>query len=883
MADDRDRGIDSNADTAMAPTEGHAPVDTVRFTPGTLLAGRYRIISPLGKGGMGEVYRADDIRLGQPVALKFLPAAFAADSERLERLVDEVRIGRQISHPNVCRLYDIAEAGGHHFLVMEYVDGEDLASLLRRIGRLPGDKALEIARGLCAGLAAAHDKGVIHRDLKPANVMIDGKGHARIADFGIAALSGGGSVTGLAGTPSYMAPEQLSGEGASTRSDVFALGLVLREMLTGERVFEAKSLDAIRALHAQSKPLGLSSSVKDVDPAVERVILQCLARDPRERPASARIVLLSLPGGDPLQAAVLAGETPSPEMVAAAGKVGDLRPAVAWLAFGAGLLGLLAITALTARGALYRLAPLPKSPELLVERAKEVLARVGHTAAAVDSAQGFVVNFAYLEDIERNDPSPARWGKLRTAHPGAFGFYYRQSPSPLFSKSWIPNLPWLGPPELGRITRRDPPFDAPGMAEVVLDAQGRLTRFAVVPPLFDPGSGPWPGADWTVLFAEAGLDPRLLIASTSHWSAPVDSDSKAAWDGVYPDQPGVRFHIEAAAYHGRPVLMEVRGPWERPTASAASPDRDSASLLFALSMVFLSVIPIVGALIVLVRRNIRMGRGDRRGAVRLAVFTFGTLTLAQAFRADHTRVGSMEYALLLHIVSQGCYAAIAVWSFYMAVEPAVRRRWPHTLISWTRLLGGRFRDPLVARDTLVGVILGLGVTLTMKLGDEAPAWFGGPPSIEGSSVLSTLNSPRHLVYYLLMGACVGVVYSLSLLFQLYLIHALVRRVWLAQAVLLSFVFMVSFAQADDPLWGAVVSLIFAGLVLFGLTRFGPLCSAFLIFTFLMFLRSPLTLDGSVWYAGRSFAVLGFFVALLAATAYASLGGKPLFGKALLDD
>jgi len=244
MPEESNRGLDSSADTGLAPVQSRPVSEAARFTPGTLLAGRYRIIAPLGKGGMGEVYRADDVRLGQPVALKFLPTAFASDSERRERLVDEVRIGRQISHPNVCRLYDIAEAEGHHFLVMEYVDGEDLASLLRRIGRLPDDKALDIARGLCAGLAAAHDAGVIHRDLKPANVMIDGRSHARIADFGLAALASSVAGADRSGTPAYMAPEQLTGEGASLRSDVFELGLVLREMLTAERVFEAKSLDA---------------------------------------------------------------------------------------------------------------------------------------------------------------------------------------------------------------------------------------------------------------------------------------------------------------------------------------------------------------------------------------------------------------------------------------------------------------------------------------------------------------------------------------------------------------------------------------------------------------------------------------------------------------
>ena len=873
---------DSSAETSAKPVEAR-PDSTDRFTPGTLLAGRYRIVSPLGKGGMGEVYRADDIRLGQPVALKFLPAALAADSERLERLVDEVRIGRQISHPNVCRLYDIAEAEGHHFLVMEYVDGEDLSSLLRRIGRLPGDKAVEIARGVCAGLAAAHDKGVIHRDLKPANVMIDGRGQARIADFGLAALAGRGGAADMSGTPAYMAPEQLLGGGASLRSDVYALGLVLHEMLTGKRVFEAKSLDELRALHAQPKTLSLSSSTGDIDAGLERIVLRCLSRNPDDRPVSARAVLLALPGGDPLQAALLAGDTPSPEMVAAAGKVGDLRPASAWLALSAGLIALLAITFLNGRGALYRLAPLSKSPELLVERAREVLARVGHTAEAVDSAHGFLVNSTFLDDLERTDKSPTRWEKLRTARPGAFGFYYRQSPRPLFSNSWIPNLPWLGPPELGRITRGDPPLDLPGMAEVVLDAQGRLTGFAAVPPLFDPGSGPWPEADWAALLAEAGLDPRLLAVSTPQWSVPVDSDRKTAWDGHYPDQPGVLFHIEAAANRGRPVFLQVRGPWVRPPSAAANSGGDPPALVIAISLVFLSLIPIVGALIVLVRRNIRMGRGDRRGAFRLALFTFVTLTLAQAFRADHTSVGSMEYALVVHIVSQGCYAAIAVWSFYMAVEPAVRRRWPHTLISWNRLLGGRFRDPLVARDALAGVILGLGVVLTMRIGIEAPTWLGAAPSLGFVSAPSTLNSPRHMVYFFLLGSCLGVVYSLSLLFQLYLIHALVRRVWLAQAVLFSFVFMVSFASAENVLVNIPVSAAFAGLILLALTRFGLLCSALLVFTFLVLLRAPLTLDWSVWYAGRSLAVLGFFVVLLGASAYLSLGGKPVFGKALLDD
>ena len=230
----------------------------------------------------------------------------------LARFHAEVRIARQVSHPNVCRVYDIGEVEGSTFLSMEYVDGEDLSSLLRRIGRLPGDKAIEIARKLCAGLAAAHDKGVLHRDLKPANVMIDGRGQVLIADFGLAALAGqieGGQIRD--GTPAYMAPEQLAGKEVSVRSDIYALGLVLHEMFTGKRAFANGS--------ERATPTTVTSLAKDIDPLVERVILRCLDVDPQNRPASALAVAAALPGGDPLAAALAAGDTPTPAMVAASG------------------------------------------------------------------------------------------------------------------------------------------------------------------------------------------------------------------------------------------------------------------------------------------------------------------------------------------------------------------------------------------------------------------------------------------------------------------------------------------------------------------------------------------------------------------------------------
>ena len=177
------------AQPSRAPASSVQTDDGARFLPGAMVAGRYRINGLIGRGGMGDVYRADDLKLGQPVALKFLPAAVSNRPDRLNRFLNEVKIARQVSHPNVCRVYDIGEFEGHHYLSMEFVDGEDLASLLRRIGRLPEDKAIQVARQVCAGLAAAHDEGVLHRDMKPANVMIDGRGRARITDFGLAAAT----------------------------------------------------------------------------------------------------------------------------------------------------------------------------------------------------------------------------------------------------------------------------------------------------------------------------------------------------------------------------------------------------------------------------------------------------------------------------------------------------------------------------------------------------------------------------------------------------------------------------------------------------------------------------------------------------------------------
>lgn len=269
---------------------GRAPAD--RFAAGTLLAGRYRIVRLLGRGAMGMVYHAEDLTLEVPVALKFLTFSREGDPERRELFLNEVRLARRITHPNVCRVYDVGEVGGRHFISMEYIDGEDLASLVKRVGRLSTDRALRIGLEIARGLEAAHAEGILHRDLKPANLMIDGDGHAHVADFGLASRPGSESGSGvIAGTPDYMAPEQIGGA-VSVYSDLYALGLVLYELFTGRKAYERPAVFR-RGRPEPPPPLGIDG----LDLGVERAILACLESDPHDRPGSAAEVAAALARG----------------------------------------------------------------------------------------------------------------------------------------------------------------------------------------------------------------------------------------------------------------------------------------------------------------------------------------------------------------------------------------------------------------------------------------------------------------------------------------------------------------------------------------------------------------------------------------------------------
>ena len=649
-----------------------------------MIAERFRIVALLGKGGMGEVYRADDVKLGQQVALKFLPVALASDAAKLDRLYSEVRLGRQVSHPNVCRVYDVMEWKGNHFISMEYIDGEDLASLLRRIGKLPHDKALDIARDLCAGLAAAHRLGIIHRDLKPANVMIDGRGAARITDFGLAALVDDLSHRGeIAGTPAYMAPEQIAGEEVTARTDLYALGLILYEIFTGKR------------LSVTTRSHSLSQDTKDLEPAVQRVILRCLEERVESRPPSIHAVIAALPGGDPLQAAVDAGETPSPEMVAAAGETGELRPAQAWALLIATILLIVINAALSQRAMLYGRVSLPKQPEALAERARDILAAAGYTQPPADTAYNLGWNNNFFESQKR----PVDIDKVR---PSPVVFYYRESPRELLAET----------PER-RITPIDPPLTLSRMANVELDAAGRLIRFVVVPPEAEDPPAQRKPIDWSRFIADSGIAASTLRVVPPKWRVPVDSDEKVAWTGQYLEQPGINVRIEAASHHGRPIWFSIIPSWQKidriDFAGAPATTKATDWITALIGMICLM------CAIFLARRNLRRSRGDRKGALRLAFFIVAVVFWGRMLRVDHVWDFGNEAPLLGQLLGEAVLGACVAWLLYIALEPYVRRHWPQTIISWTRLMSGRFRDPLVGRDLIFGTLMGLSWILVFEI------------------------------------------------------------------------------------------------------------------------------------------------------------------------
>ena len=845
--------------TSASPPSSTSAADEGRFPPGTLLLDRYRIIALLGAGGMGEVYRASDLKLGQPVALKFLPEAIAEDERALVRFRNEVRIARQVSHPNVCRVYDIGEIDGLPFISMEYVDGEDLGSLLRRIGRLPADKALEIARKLCAGLAAAHDKGVLHRDLKPANVMLDGRGNVLIADFGLAALSGQIQQHEIRhGTPAYMAPEQLAGKEVTPASDIYALGLVLYEVFTGKRAFEAETLDGLRKLEEGSAPPSLVTLVKEIDPAVERVILRCLAPDPRQRPASALAVAAALPGGDPLAAALAAGETPSPDMVAASGASEGLRPGVAMALLGGVIVAMIAAALLNGKLSLIQRIPFENSTEAITVKAREIINRLGYTERALGTAGGFDFSYEYAQDVPKHDSSPARWSHIGDGQPDLVHFWYRQSPR------------YFDPGYELEVSTDHPHINVSGEVLLLLDPQGRLLYLSAMPPQVDHSTGPPPPTDWKALFAAAGLDPARFQSADPQWLPEVGFDTRAAWTGSYPTAPKLPLRVEAASWRGKPVYFHMIGAWTRPWRLQAYDAGAGARARDIIVMTLLCIIFIVAALIA--RRNTKLNRSDVRGAMRLGGFIFSIYMLEYLFAMNHVP-NDDELGLLIDAMSRALFNAAMIWVLYLALEPIVRRRWPQTIVSWSRILSGKLRDPLAGGDLLIGVAFGMFWVIVLQSSQVISQHLG---SLPGSGNLEMLSGFGHVASGALSHIAGGIMFAFGTFLLMFLLRLILRKDWLAAVGFVGiFVLLRGLGTDEGPWILPIIALVYTVFVVL-LLRYGIVPLVVSIFTADLLLGAPLTLDFSAWYVPYSLFAL---LAVLAVAVYGfncTVQGKRLF-------
>ncbi|HYP14066.1 MAG TPA: hypothetical protein VEQ63_09095, partial [Bryobacteraceae bacterium] len=565
--------------------------------------------------------------------------------------------------------------------------------------------------------------------------------------------------------------------------------------------------------------------------------------------------------------ALAAGETPSPEMVAAAGEGSGLAVKFAIPLYLVVVAGIAAhVFYLQREVALDRLGTF-YSPEVLEHKAREMLRSFGGNEPVADSVRGLDWNWSFFDHVKAKDKPVPDWNQILPGRPPVVKFWYRESPAPLVAGEFHDDL--LTP---GMVDAVDPPGILAGMRSIELDKEGRLISFFRVPPERTEGPKPPSAVDWAPFFNAAGLDPAQLRPATAKGAWLEAADLREAWSGVWPGTTRP-LHVEAAAWQGQPVVFAVQGSWSTLWRTPRPPSaRGQTSMLILCSLAVTTIV----ASSLLARRNVLRGRGDRSGAMRLAAFMFAvhmTLWLTRSHFAPSLGTFGM---FLLALCTSIAYAVL-VWTLYMAIEPYVRRHWPHTIISWTRVLSGRLRDPIVGRDILIGAAVSLGWRFLGHV----------------SSALDRSNMPDFISPTLLLGArsTLGeylenvphaIRETLLFFFILFLFRVILRNQWAAAVAFASIFVALNIAGGGlDPVRLATASVVFLSISLL-VVRFGllALASAYLIDGTLG--DMPVTFQPSQWYF-FSFALLMVLTLGLVTWAFKqAVSGQKWFGEALFD-
>ena len=423
----------------------------------------------------------------------------------------------------------------------------------------------------------------------------------------------------------------------------------------------------------------------------------------------------------------------------------------------------------------------------------------------------------------------------------------------------------------GLVSRSDPPPIASGMVGLNLDPQGRLIQFDAVPPQVDKKPEPSRPGDWPGLFTAAGLDMARFTPAEPQWVPLAGFDTRAAWSGSYSQSPELALRVEAASWRGKPVFFRVIGPWSKPERleSAHLP----AGVGFGAGM----VLALCVLAFLLAWRNVRGRRGDIRGAGRLAAFVFGVEMLEWLCMTHHvSTIGEMD--LFRGGVMWAAFLAGVVWTFYLALEPYVRRRWPESMVTWSRVLGGEFRDPLVGGHMLAGIALGIGGSLfnyLQRLFLEYDSLRISPQALP--SVLDARHTIGTVLSDLIGG---GLWLGLGLVFMFFVLRVLLRQQWIAVAVfLLLFGGVTGLLFSGHPVIGACFGVLAVSFFLAGLLRFGVLAAIICIF---VPPDVPLTTDFSAWYSGPTVFVVVILLALTAYAFYTAVAGRPLFKAGFLE-